>query len=421
VQERPSAGALLWTALQPLHSLGVVTAVHHLLGLAVTAGVYVVLLRQGVPRWAATLAAVPLALDGMVLALEQSLVAEPAFLALEALAVGLLMWSRGRPSVPAVAVAGLAAGASVITRSVGIGLVIALCAVLVARRVGAVRLVTAFVACSLPVVGYAAAYVHAHGAFSVSESTGRFLYGRLATIAECDRYPVPREEAVLCPDEPVDERPGLSYWTWDPRSPYYAELDDGRSEAERISTSWSLRVIREQPGDYAELVVTDLGRTLSPQPELGVFAFAPSYPELPGSADDLAREYQDGEPGDTVVDAGLQPFLAGYQRVATVPGLAYGLALLLGALGVVLGRDPTGRGARSWTAMLVLTGAAVLTIPALLAGYDPRYLSPALPVLSMAAVLGGWLLWGRVQQRRAGQQPEPATPEAAPHPVADPV
>jgi len=421
VAERPSAGAVLWALVEPLHSLGAVAALHHVLGLAVTTGVYVVLLRQGVPRWAAALGALPLALDGLVLTLEQSLVAEPVFLALAVLAVGALMWSRGRPSVPAVALAGLAAGTSVVTRSVGLGLVIALCAVLVARRVGVVRVATAFIACSLPVVGYAAVYAHTFGPFAVSETTGLFLYGRLATIADCSRFTLPPEEEVLCPDVPVDQRLGPLYWTWDPQSPYYTELPTEPGEANRISLSWSLHVIREQPGDYADLVFTDLGRMLSPHREPGVLTFRPAYEPLPAFAAEPALEFQDGQPGDTVVDQDLEPFLADYQRAAMVPGTVYGLALVIGVLGVVFGRDPTGRGARSWTAMLVLTGAAVLAMPALLAGYDPRYLTPALPVLSMAGVLGGWSLWGRVRQRRVDQRqvdqqpgPVPSAEEEAP-------
>ena len=153
-------------------------------------------------------------------------------------------------------------------------------------------------------------------------------------------------------------------------------------------------------GEFTGPVQAELHRLAA---ELGI-----AYEPLPPFAAEPALEYQDGRPGDTVVDQDLEPFLTTYQRVATIPGLAYGLALLVGVLGVVFGRDPTGRGARSWTAMLVLTGAAVLTMPALLAGYDPRYLTPALPMLSMALVLGGWLLWGRVRRRPVEQEPDPA-------------
>ena len=56
--------------LKPFHSFAVVTAVQHLMGLAVGVMIYALLRRYGLPGWGATLAALPVLLDAYQLELE---------------------------------------------------------------------------------------------------------------------------------------------------------------------------------------------------------------------------------------------------------------------------------------------------------------------------------------------------------------
>jgi hypothetical protein len=91
--ERPIAGSFVWSLLHPLHRLEAITVVQHVSGLLITVAVYALLLRLGAPRWAAVLGAAPMALDGLVVTLEQSLVAEPLFMALGVAAARESAWS----------------------------------------------------------------------------------------------------------------------------------------------------------------------------------------------------------------------------------------------------------------------------------------------------------------------------------------
>ena len=56
--------------LRPFHSFAVITAVQHLMGLAIGVMIYALLRRYGLPGWGATLAAVPVLLDAYEIQLE---------------------------------------------------------------------------------------------------------------------------------------------------------------------------------------------------------------------------------------------------------------------------------------------------------------------------------------------------------------
>ena len=83
-------------------NLQVVAAVQHLVGLAMGVAIYAVLLRRGVPRWLAALAAAPVLLDAYELQIEQTIMPDVWFEAL----------MRGRPGPAAVAAAADAVGRS---------------------------------------------------------------------------------------------------------------------------------------------------------------------------------------------------------------------------------------------------------------------------------------------------------------------
>ena len=71
-----------------------VVAIQHLLGLAIAVVLYVLLLRRGVPRWLAALAAAPILLDAYELQSEQSIMPEVWFEALIVAGIAILLWHR---------------------------------------------------------------------------------------------------------------------------------------------------------------------------------------------------------------------------------------------------------------------------------------------------------------------------------------
>jgi hypothetical protein len=95
-----------------------VTAVQHLVGLAMGAGIYAVVVRRGAPRWLAALAAAPVLLDGYELQTEQTIMPDVWFEALIVAALVLLLW-RPRPRPWAIALAGIALGLSVTVAQAG--------------------------------------------------------------------------------------------------------------------------------------------------------------------------------------------------------------------------------------------------------------------------------------------------------------
>ena len=91
--------SLFLRALEPFHSLTLVTGVQHLMGLGVAVMVYLLLRRGGVPpRWA-TAATLPVLLDGFEIEDEHMVMAEALFTFLIMLAMLLILWRarcRGR-------------------------------------------------------------------------------------------------------------------------------------------------------------------------------------------------------------------------------------------------------------------------------------------------------------------------------------
>ena len=91
---------------EPFHSLTLVTGVQHLMGLDVAVMIYLLLRRSGVPpRWA-TVATLPVLLDGFEIEDEHMVMAEALFTFLVMLAMLLILW-RARVPWPVALLAGL--------------------------------------------------------------------------------------------------------------------------------------------------------------------------------------------------------------------------------------------------------------------------------------------------------------------------
>src|SRR5208337_783516 len=110
--------SLFLRALEPFHSLTLVTGVQHLMGLGVAVMIYLLLRRNGVsPRWA-TVATLPVLLDGFEIQVEHMVMAEALFTFLVMLATLL---------------AGLLAGYAVDVRSEGLPVLVLFPAFLLLR------------------------------------------------------------------------------------------------------------------------------------------------------------------------------------------------------------------------------------------------------------------------------------------------
>src|SRR5512146_786099 len=140
-------GFLLW-ALRPLHgpalhSLALVAALQHVMGLAMGVLIYLLARRYGLPAWAATLATIPVLFDAYELQLESDAVPDIPFGFLVVLALYLLLRSPGeRRPAGRTAAAAFLLGLSALLWPVGLVLLAILLAVLLAalliRRAGTV-------------------------------------------------------------------------------------------------------------------------------------------------------------------------------------------------------------------------------------------------------------------------------------------
>ena len=100
-QWHPSGYPLFLWLLSPVHSLLLVTALQHLMGMATAAGVYALLRRWGLPAWGATLAACPTLIDSRQVALESAILPDTGYALLLTAAVAVMLLRRATgPSRP---------------------------------------------------------------------------------------------------------------------------------------------------------------------------------------------------------------------------------------------------------------------------------------------------------------------------------
>jgi hypothetical protein len=202
----------------------------------------------------AALGAAPALLDAYQVSLEQFVLSEALFELLIVSACALLLWRRP-PRVAAAAVAGLLIALAGLTRSVGVALIAPPLVVALAsaprRPWPAVVLAISFV---VPLAGYAALYHHNHGRYALAGEGGRFLYGRVAQMADCAQVGLSRAERELWPPEPLGHRHPPGHYLWSRRSPLQRVPPGAR---DRLAGGFAREIIRHQPLDYAAVVARD--------------------------------------------------------------------------------------------------------------------------------------------------------------------
>jgi hypothetical protein len=428
--------------LKPVLAIGdftAVVAIQHLLGLGMAVTTYAFLVHKGAWRWLSALATGPILLDAYQVQIEHNIMADSLFQAMLVAALALLAW-RDRPGWRTVAVAGLLLGAAVTARTVGeVMLVPAVLYLLLAPRgtCGAkpeaagrgwrarAALSGLMVVCfAVPVVAYAGYnYVwtdrYGPARFSVSAVSGNALYGRTATFADCTGLDLPAEERRLCPTQPASQRLGPDWWAHDPASPaaaLQANPPAGRT-TDQVLSSFSRRIIRHQPLDFARAVLADAVRVFAWQrtdgpdtgyPPVSRWQFQESYPIFEGivSVDTVAQvsgEYGGGRP--TAVEP-LAKGLRWYQlHGGYTPGPAVALAVLVALAGCAFARRrPVAAPARAAAALYLTSGVLVLLAAAVFE-FSWRYQLPGYVLLPAAGVLGLTALLRR--------EPRPPFPQPA--------
>ena len=127
-------GFMLWV-LRPLHSLALVAAVQHLMGIVIGVLIYLLARRHGLPAWVATLAAIPVLFDAYELQLEADAVPDIPFGLLVMIALYLLLRSPGERRPARWSPPPSCSGLSAIIWPVGLALLAILLAVLLAALV----------------------------------------------------------------------------------------------------------------------------------------------------------------------------------------------------------------------------------------------------------------------------------------------
>ncbi len=429
---RPNGYPFFLDLLLPLHSAYLLALLQAAAGIAMGVAIYAVLRHRGLPWWGAALPALPVLFDSYELHLEHMVTADPLFIFLVTIAVVILCWSD-RPSILAMAVAGLLIGCAALVRSVGEPLLLVVLVALLARRVGWRRLATVLVAGIVPIAAYMFWFHASTGKYALTESSGTFLYGRVSTFADCARIKPPADLQVLCDATPLDLRPVAGEYVWadnelgsDPPTTPLWNLTQSDDTSKRFTPSvnglterFAKDAILAQPLDYLRVVTDDtlhtFGWNRQPDPD-DYFGNGPAFQFVSGpelgqlipwwagpddpahlaewtkqyGTDATAREVYAGRQdfggpglGDTRVVAPWAHLLQIYQRYIYLRGTLLGIIVLIGVAGVLARwRRWGGIGLLPW-----LVGALLIVLPPMTAGFSYRYVLAAVPVACLAAGL----------------------------------
>jgi len=401
--DRPFGYSFVLRMISYVGDLGLVTFLQHLAGLALAILLYVVVLKRGAPRWLAALVATPLLLDGYLLQIEHNILSETMFASL--LLGAVIIATRDELTIGWAIGAGALLSAAALTRTVAIPIAALFVGYLLIRKLG-IKVVAGFVlAMAIPILGYMAWFMSTYGTFATTDSSGRFLYGRVAVFADCSKATLTPVESKLCDNAPASSRPNANFYVWSGDSPVRG-LNLPSLATDQVASSYSRKIILSQPLTYARYAGTDMAHYFVPgryltrvDSPLEAWRFPTGLANGAGSTS-LAHNTLAGEPSKPEILGASATFLRGYQSVVYTQGPI----LLLGlVLGLVAGRLDRSR--RRWDGPFVsLVGAAVIVIPSLTVMFDYRYGLPAIPLLMFAGSIGGQVLLERRRARVAATE-----------------
>jgi hypothetical protein len=392
--------ALLWP-LQRAGGLASVAAVQHILGLGVALSLYSVLLRRGIWRWAAALAAAPVLLDGYQLQVEQTIMPDVLFEALIVAGLALLLWRR-IPAAWQVGLAGLALGVAVDVRQVGEVLIVPALAFLLAggirwqRLAGSALFTVGFIS---PVLIYLMVQFAVSGHFTFTQRNSYVFYGRTAAAADCATLRLPPDERSLCPSPQVVATLGIDGLVGDPAGPLLSYRPPPGMTIGAMAGRFERAVVMQQPmavanairGDFIKLFALTRNTAPGDMPisRWQFQAIYPTYPPLITLRYVASIRPGGGQPS---VIKPLAEALRDYQlHGGYTPGPLLWVAALAGLAGsCMLG---VGRGRRKHTAtatacLLTTAMAIILLLASDMYEFSWRYQLPALVLLPPAGILG---------------------------------
>ena len=385
---RPDGYGFLLRLLRPFHSFVLVVAIQHLMGLSMGVMIYALLRhRYTRPRWVACLAAVPVLFDAYELDLEHLMMSDVLFMFLVMTAVTVALW-REKMTWRAGIIAGVLLALAILTRTVGLPLVVLLVIFLLLRRANRRTVAATVVAAALPIAGYALWFQSATGHFAITNMDGVFLWGRAAAFADCAKIKPPAELATMCPHRPPGRREASSSQIWEKGAPVAAFDDQANARGRRFA----LKAIAAQPWDYAATVGDGLGLTFGwtrqtyPKRSVSRLYLFPNDPTIIP-----ARPVSQGrEPAAVIAYAGPGPtgaihgpyagWLRTYQHWIFLRGTLLAAVLAVGLAGLIRRRDLDA--VLTWAMAVCL-----LMVPLLTADFDYRYVLPAIPIASVSAAL----------------------------------
>jgi hypothetical protein len=418
--------SLFLHVLEPFHSLALVAGLQHLMGLAVAVMIYLLLRRSGVPQRWATIATLPVLLDGFVIEDEHMVMAEALFTFLVMLSMLLVLWRRETGWLIAL-LAGLLAGYAVDVRSEGLPVLVMFPVVLLVRGLRRDRawvwrnwrawLAAAVMAagCAAPVAGYAVWFHSWWGSYTLSNSEGFYLWGRVSSFADCAVIKPPAGEQASCPSGTPSSRTPPGDYIWHaPEVHHMANGGPVTAANDALLRDFAIRAVEAQPLGYLHAVLGGLALSVEwprhPYPDPGttyLYYFHLTPWKIPadhswvkgGTAYADAVQYGHATPSRVVRPVAI--LIDGYQRVVYTYGPLFGLIMVAGLGGLVRLRRPgSGRRAprlarvprlawspRAGSMLPWATAVVLLLFPIAVADFDYRYLLPVLPFACLAAGL----------------------------------
>jgi hypothetical protein len=343
-------------------SLSTIEFVQHLIGLAMAATIYVVLVRRGVPRWLAAVAMAPVLFDAYQLQAEAMIMPDIWFEALILAGVAVLLW-KPRPSVFLLFCGAGLLGASTGVRQIGevtiipaIAFAIVLGGGLKKMAINVISVVCAFGLAILLYIG-AAGVLTQH--YRISYSSSSLTFGRTAQVVDCATLHVPQQVKLLCPTKWEQGR-GPDWLEHSSKGPLRSLADKlpnaSQPDRARLVSEFNHAVEKQQPLRLVGAVLKDavkvfaLTRDTSPGdtpiwrwqfhgyfPTYGKYVFLQGnqlWITLPKTA---PRRLNPAYGGPAQVDVTVARFLRAYQlNGGYTPGPLLALCVLTGAIGSLL-------------------------------------------------------------------------------------
>jgi len=266
---RPAGYPLMLHALQPFHSLLLVTTVQHVMGILLGTIIYLVLRTRGLPAWGSVLAAAPTLFDSRQIWLESSILPDTLFTLTLMIAVAILI-VRPKPAIWQAMIVGLLVSYASVIRGNGAPVFVVILVFLLIMRVGWKVLAACIAAFVVPLVIYVAIFFGEHGQLNITDSSGLFLWSRTMSFANCSIIKPPASLAPLCPenqpDHPTASAPAWSIpallgertpadYLWNAGAWYRVDAHPGiNAYNNKLATRFAERAILAQPAAYLKTV-----------------------------------------------------------------------------------------------------------------------------------------------------------------------